>query len=147
MTSTNSWRTLLALILGQDLVRMLRTCLPFTRVSQVLQALNPEESETSLLEAPARDHLPPSPSDQCRGSLFFLFSSFLPDFADSFETFSRLVGGLVARGAVRLQTKCLKFVRGLLGTDPPDPTCESASPFPPRGSIWHRFDIDSISIS
>ena len=35
----------------------------------------------------------------------------------------------------------------LLGTDPPDPTLESASPSPPQGSIWHRFrhwfDIES----
>ena len=30
-------------------------------------------------------------------------------------------------------------------THPPDPTLESASPFPPQGSIWHRFDIDSTS--
>ena len=28
-----------------------------------------------------------------------------------------------------------KFVRGLLGTGPPDPTLESASPFPPQGSV------------
>ena len=26
---------------------------------------------------------------------------------------------------------------------PPDPTLESASPSPPQGSIWHRFNIDS----
>ena len=38
-------------------------------------------------------------------------------------------------------------VRGLLGTDPPDLTLESASPSPPQRSIWHRFDIDSTSIS
>ena len=38
------------------------------------------------------------------------------------------------------------LVRGLLGTDSPDPTLESASPSPPQGSIWHRFDIDSASI-
>ena len=37
-------------------------------------------------------------------------------------------------------------MRGLLGTDPPDPTLESASPSPPQGSIWHRFSIDSTSI-
>ena len=35
------------------------------------------------------------------------------------------------------------FARGLSGTDPPDLTFESASPFPPQGSIWHRFDVDS----
>ena len=33
------------------------------------------------------------------------------------------------------------------GTGHPDPTLESASPSPPQGSIWHRFNIDSISIS
>ena len=37
--------------------------------------------------------------------------------------------------------------RGLLGTGPPDPTLESVSPSPPQGSIWHRFNIDSTSIS
>ena len=37
------------------------------------------------------------------------------------------------------------IVRGLLGTGPPDPTLESASPSPPQGSIWHRFNIDSTS--
>ena len=37
-------------------------------------------------------------------------------------------------------------VRGLLGTGPPDPTLESASPSPPQGSIWHRFNIDSTLI-
>ena len=36
-----------------------------------------------------------------------------------------------------------KFVRGLLGTDPPDPTLESASPSPPQGSIWHRDMVES----
>ena len=40
-----------------------------------------------------------------------------------------------------------RFVRGLLGTGPPDPTLESASLSPPQGSIWHRFNIDSTSIS
>ena len=35
-----------------------------------------------------------------------------------------------------------KFVRGLLGTSPPDSTLESASPSPTQGSIWHRFNID-----
>ena len=39
-----------------------------------------------------------------------------------------------------------RVVRGLLGTGPPGPTLESASPSPPRGSIWHRFNIDSTSI-
>ena len=33
-------------------------------------------------------------------------------------------------------------VRGLLGTGPPDPILESDSPSPPRGSIWHRFNIE-----
>ena len=37
-------------------------------------------------------------------------------------------------------------MRGLLGKDPPDPTLESASPSPPQGSIWHRFNIDSTLI-
>ena len=41
----------------------------------------------------------------------------------------------------------IRFVRGLLGTDPPDPTLESASPSHPQGSIWHRFSIHSTSIS
>ena len=39
----------------------------------------------------------------------------------------------------------LRFVRGLLGTGPPDPTLESTSPSPSEGSIWHRFDTDSTS--
>ena len=34
-------------------------------------------------------------------------------------------------------------MRGLLGTDPPDPNLESASPSPSQGSIWHWFTIDS----
>ena len=39
------------------------------------------------------------------------------------------------------------FVRGLLGTGPPDPTLESASPSPPpQRSIWHQFNIDSTLI-
>ena len=45
--------------------------------------------------------------------------------------------------------KATKVVRGLLGTappPPPDPTLESASPSPPQGSIWHRFNIDLTSI-
>ena len=37
-------------------------------------------------------------------------------------------------------------MRGLLGTGPPDPTLESASPSPSQGSIWHRIDIDSTLI-
>ena len=47
------------------------------------------------------------------------------------------------------------FVRGLLGTNLPDPTLESASPSPPLGSIWHwimvesgnqyRIDVESMS--
>ena len=39
------------------------------------------------------------------------------------------------------------LVRGLLGTDPADLTLESALPSLPQGSIWHRFNIDSTSIS
>ena len=35
-------------------------------------------------------------------------------------------------------------MRGLLGTDPLDLTLESASPSPPQGQIWHRFDIDFL---
>ena len=42
--------------------------------------------------------------------------------------------------------KSARLVRGLLGTGPPDPTLESASPSPPQGSIWHRFNIDSTLI-
>ena len=38
------------------------------------------------------------------------------------------------------------LARGLLGTGRPDPTLESASPSPPQGSIWHRFNIDSTLI-
>ena len=37
-------------------------------------------------------------------------------------------------------------MRGLLGTGPPEPTLESASPSPPQGSIWHRFNIDSTVV-
>ena len=33
-------------------------------------------------------------------------------------------------------------VRFIIGTGHPDPTLESASPSPPQGSIWHRFNID-----
>ena len=40
-----------------------------------------------------------------------------------------------------------RVVTGLIGTDPPDLTLESASPAPPWGAIWHRFNIDSTSIS
>ena len=36
----------------------------------------------------------------------------------------------------------INFVRGLLGTGHPDPSLESASPSPPRGSIRHRFGIE-----
>ena len=41
-----------------------------------------------------------------------------------------------------------RIVRGLLGTGPPDPTLESASPSPPQaqGSTWHQFNIDSTLI-
>ena len=35
---------------------------------------------------------------------------------------------------------------GLSGTGPPDPTLKSASPSPPQGSIWRRFNIDSTLI-
>ena len=35
------------------------------------------------------------------------------------------------------------LVRGLLGTDPPNPTLESASPSPPQGSISHRNRVKS----
>ena len=44
--------------------------------------------------------------------------------------------------------KCVNLVRGLLGTDPRTPP--SNSPHPPLlnfRSIWHRFSIDSTSIS
>ena len=34
-------------------------------------------------------------------------------------------------------------MRGLLGTDSPDLTLESASPSPPQGSIWHRNRVKS----
>ena len=37
----------------------------------------------------------------------------------------------------------VSLVKGFLGTGPPDPTLESASPSPPQGLIWHRFNIDS----
>ena len=37
------------------------------------------------------------------------------------------------------------FVRGLLGTDPQNPTLESASPSPSQGSIWHRNRVKSMS--
>ena len=51
----------------------------------------------------------------------------------------------------KIKTNIYKFatpslVRGLLGTAPPDPTLESASPSPRQGSIWHRFNIDSTLI-
>ena len=39
-----------------------------------------------------------------------------------------------------------RVVKGLLGTDPPQPTLESASPSP-QGSIWHRFNINQELIS
>ena len=35
------------------------------------------------------------------------------------------------------------FVRGLLGTGPPDPNLEFASPSPPQGSIWHQNRVTS----
>ena len=34
----------------------------------------------------------------------------------------------------------LGFLRGLLGTDPPDPTLESASPSPPQPHKSQRFN-------
>ena len=40
-----------------------------------------------------------------------------------------------------------EVVRFILGTGPLHPIRESASPSPPQGSIWHRFNIDSTSIS
>ena len=49
-----------------------------------------------------------------------------------------------AHGPHMLQS--CSVVRGLLGTGPPDPTLKSASPSPPQGSIWHRFNIDSTFI-
>ena len=45
------------------------------------------------------------------------------------------------------QGYCKRVARGLLGTHKPDLTLVSASPSLPQGSIWHRFDIDSTSIS
>ena len=45
-----------------------------------------------------------------------------------------------------LFSKKARIVKGLLGTGPPDPTLESASPSPPQGSIRHRFNIDSTLI-
>ena len=50
------------------------------------------------------------------------------------------------------KTPCFPVVRGLLGTDPPDPTLESASPSPPQGSIAHQIRksiswFDPISMS
>ena len=36
-------------------------------------------------------------------------------------------------------------VRGLLGTGPPHPTLESASPSPPQRSIWHRNRVRSAN--
>ena len=41
-------------------------------------------------------------------------------------------------GCTRTSVYTRAFVRGLLGTDPPDPTLESASPSLAQGSIWHR---------
>ena len=54
-------------------------------------------------------------------------------------SFNALEGGV----EIVFQKVCEGFVRHR----PPDPTLESASPSPPQGSIWHRFDIDSTSIS
>ena len=39
-----------------------------------------------------------------------------------------------------------RVVRFFFGTGPLEPTLESASPSPPQGSIWHRFNIDSTLI-
>ena len=46
-------------------------------------------------------------------------------------------------GKVRIYDFTINLVKGLLGTGCPDPTLASASPSPPQGSIWHRFNIDS----
>ena len=51
-------------------------------------------------------------------------------------------GGHVCNKIHRGHYKKNRFVRGLLGTGPPDPTLESASPSPPQRSIWHRFNIE-----
>ena len=66
------------------------------------------------------------------------------------ETFSCMywfcAGGYLS-GVALANLRETSVVRGLLGTDPPpDLTLESASPSPPQGSIWHRFNIDSTSI-
>ena len=68
---------------------------------------------------------------------------------------SSWVSSFLCEGVIPFQTpvkktttlRLLSLVRGLLGTDPTDLTLESAPPSPPRGSIWHRFDIDLKSIS
>ena len=39
-----------------------------------------------------------------------------------------------------------KGCEGFIRHRPPDPTLESASPSPPQGSIWHRFNINSTLI-
>ena len=44
----------------------------------------------------------------------------------------------------KVRISIASVVRGFLGTDPPDPTLESASPSPPQGSSWHRFDINFL---
>ena len=55
---------------------------------------------------------------------------------------------LLTQTCPRTEVTAKNIVRGLLGTDPPDPTLESALPSPPKGvdlaSIQHRFDIDFL---
>ena len=74
-----------------------------------------------------------------------LFSGFGPHRSVARDAPRALGGGgrgTVASGRCTLQTAA-KVVRGLLGTGPPDPTLESASPSPPQGSIWHRDRVKS----
>ena len=92
-----------------------------------------EESAEKMLQASSLCRI----SNEARSVQHF-FGTFLgaPFGAGTFRsTFSAFLSGWGS-----------SIVRGLLGTGPPEPTLESASPSPPQGSIWHRFDIDSILI-
>ena len=68
------------------------------------------------------------------------FTRYLQDVSDYFrevsDYFQRFQKGVGKRGLAT------SIVRCLLGTGPPDPTLNSASPSPAQGSIWHQFDID-----
>ena len=62
-----------------------------------------------------------------------------PNLGSYRKTGRRSLHGVYPSMEASRRSLVLRYVKGLLGTDPPDPHLESASPSPPQGSIWHRF--------